>query len=98
MKNLDTIALDSIVIRNDKKFIASPIGDEIVMMSLENGSYIGINQVGTTIWEKLEHPASVKELITYLTGIYDITEEECEKKVIKYLNDLMLQDMIALIK
>jgi DNA-directed RNA polymerase delta subunit len=98
MKDLDLLNLNSIIVRNDKNFMISPIGDELVMMNMENGSYIGINEVGTAIWEKLEQPRPVTELINYLLEMYDIEREECEKRTIKYLTDLIHQGMLIVIK
>ncbi len=97
MKKSPVITLDTVIVRNDKQFMISPIGDELVMMSMENGNYIGINNVGTAIWAKLENPNSVKELISYLLETYDISKEECEKKTLKYLNDLMQQEMLTIV-
>ena len=98
MENSGIIGKDSLVVRNDKKFITSPIGDEIVMMSMESGNYIGINKMGTEIWQRLEHPTTVKSLIGYLLDVYDIKEEECSGKTIKYLNDMLAANMIVLLQ
>ena len=92
------ITIDTVVMRNDKKFMASPVGDEIVMMSMESGNYIGMNSVATVIWEKLKQPISVKELIAFLLDNYDIDKEECERKTLKYLNDLVKEEMLVTTK
>lgn len=98
MNKTNCITSDTIVVRNDKKFITSPIGDEIVMMSMESGNYIGINEVGAVIWNKLEKPATIKEVIEYLLSIYDITEEACTEKTIKHIADMAEQEMVLILK
>jgi len=97
MKKTTVISPGSVVVRNDNKFMISPIGDEIVMMSMENGNYIGINSVGASIWEKLEQPTPVNELVNYLVVIYDIHKDECEQKTIKYLYDMLDAEMLTVI-
>ncbi|MCW3124003.1 MAG: hypothetical protein JWQ38_3495 [Flavipsychrobacter sp.] len=97
MANTDIITPDTVVVRNDKKFITSPIGDEIVMMSIESGNYIGINEVASTIWKKLETPLTVKDLVTYLLASYDIGEKECEEKTIAHLDDMLKKNMISIV-
>ena len=98
MDNTSSVTPDTIVVRNDKKFITSPIGDEIVMMSMESGNYIGINEVGAVIWNKLEQPTAIKEVINYLLSIYDITEEECSEKTMKHITDMAGQEMVLILE
>ena len=98
MDKITSITPDTVVVRNDKKFITSPIGDEIVMMSMESGNYIGINEVGAVIWNKLEQPTAIKEVVNYLLSIYDITEEECSEKTMKHIFDMAGQEMILILE
>lgn len=97
MKKSNNITVDTVLVRNDKKFITSPLGDELVMMSMENGSYIGTNEVGTFIWQNLSTPRSVAELVQLLMDTYEISETECSTKTIKHLNDMLLEDMVIII-
>ena len=98
MDNISNITVDTMVVRNDKKFITSPIGEELVMMSMESGNYIGINEVGAVIWNKLEKPIAIKEVITYLLRIYDISEKECAEKTLKHINDMAKEEMVLILK
>ncbi len=98
MDKINRITPDTIVVRNDKKFITSPIGDEIVMMSMESGNYIGINEVGAVIWNKLEQPMTIKEVINYLLSIYDITEDACTEKTVKHIADMANQEMVLIVE
>lgn len=98
MDKINKITPDTIVVRNDKKFITSPIGDEIVMMSMESGNYIGINEVGAVIWNKLEQPMTIKEVINYLLSIYDITEDACTEKTVKHIADMANQEMVLIVE
>lgn len=98
MDKINRITPDTIVVRNDKKFITSPIGDEIVMMSMESGNYIGINEVGAVIWNKLEQPMTIKEVINYLLSIYDITEDACTEKTVKHIANMANQEMVLIVE
>ena len=42
--------------------VSSEIDGEVVMMSVDQGKYFGINSVGSRIWSLLESPVSVKEM------------------------------------
>lgn len=90
------LTLDTVVVRNDKKFITSPIGEEIVMMSIESGNYVGMNHVATDIWNKLEKPSSVRDLVTYLLEIYDISRDTCESATFRHLANMLSHEMLQI--
>lgn len=88
------LTLDSVVSRNEKKFLSSRIGEETVMMDIDTGDYIGINNVGSDIWNRLEQPVSVRDIIGFLTGAYDVSPEQCEKETFEYLQKMQQHEML----
>ena len=83
----EQVSLSSIAQRNTEIVDAS-IDGETVMMSIENGQYYGLDQIGSHIWSKLETPQKVEELCQELGKEYDVTEQECQKDVLQFLNTL----------
>jgi hypothetical protein len=92
------ILLDSVVVRNDKSYLASAVGDELVMMGIESGTYVGMNSVGSVIWGLLEQPIAVNELVYRLTELYEVPREVCEKQVLGYLQKINEQEMLTEIR
>ncbi|MEG2786608.1 MAG: lasso peptide biosynthesis PqqD family chaperone [Romboutsia sp.] len=62
-------------------------GDK-VMMDLEKGQYFALNSVGSRIWEQLEKPVKVSQIVNTLLGEYEVEEDECEKSVIDFIEGL----------
>jgi hypothetical protein len=89
------ITTASILSRNADKFLASRISNETVMMNMDSGDYIGINQTGSEIWEKLEVPVSVQSLIDQILQHYDVPEEQCKTETILYLQQMLAQEMLT---
>jgi hypothetical protein len=58
------------------------------MMSVEKGQYFGLEPVGSRVWELIEKPVKVAELIDGLLGKYDVDRETCEKDVLAFLEEL----------
>jgi hypothetical protein len=85
--NKENISLDSMVSQIED-IVASDIDDEKVMMSVEKGQYFGLEPVGSRIWEMIEQPVRVSELIDALLGKYDVDRETCEKDVLAFLEEL----------
>ena len=87
----------TVVQRNEGKFLANALGDEIVMMDIDSGDYLGINPVGADIWNLLTEPLSVDALIERLQGIYNVDAEQCTTEVKAFLSKMLEQDMLILV-
>ncbi len=59
----------------------------MVMMNMDNGDFISMNNVGADIWNLCGQPTTVKDLIQQLVALYDISEEQCAKEVIGFLQN-----------
>lgn len=82
------------IIKRDPEMLASKMDDEYVMMSVENGEYYGLDQVGSRIWELLEDEIRVSTLIDQLTAEYEVSREQCEQDVFSFLQDLAEKRLI----
>jgi hypothetical protein len=61
------------------------IDEEVVILSVENSEYYGLEKVGSRIWELLEHPISFRELISKLMKEFDVSEEQCTTDTLTFL-------------
>lgn len=93
-----TLLKSDILYRNEEGFLSNKLGDEMVMMNLESGDYLGINEVGFVIWDYLQNPKSVQEIFDYLVSEYEVTSEDCERDTMPYLQQLLLQKVILIKK
>ena len=90
------IDLSTVVVRS-KDVLVSEIDNEVVMMSIENGSYSGLDSIGSEIWELLETPRRVSEVCDVLMERYDVDRPRCEKDVLVFLDDLASDETIKVI-
>lgn len=84
----------SIIQQNTKRFLANHLSGEMVFMNLDNGSYLGLNAIGTAIWNSTEQPASVEEIVAKLMGQYNVDQETCEQQTIALLVQMQDEQMI----
>ncbi|MFN5044048.1 MAG: PqqD family protein [Bacteroidota bacterium] len=82
--------------RNDENFLISQLGQELVLMDTKTGDYLGINAVGTHIWNLLAGSKSVQELVTDLISRFEVTESQCQTEVENFLSDLEKRKMVSL--
>lgn len=93
MKTSPVITSNSIVQRNPK-LIANQMDGEIVMMSIDNGEYYGLDEVGSRIWELMDKPVSIEELIDSLVMEFEVSREECFQDTLEFLGDLFAKDLL----
>lgn len=65
------------------------------MMSIEQGEYYGLGQIGSKIWLLIEQPKKVKELIKLLTEKYDVEDKQCQHDVCSFLTQLHEKGLIV---
>lgn len=85
---------DTIIQRNESRFLASQLGAEIVMMDMDSGDYLGINSVASDMWAMLEAPIKVETLIKNMVELYDVSEEVCKAEVDMFLPKMFAQNML----
>ena len=86
-----SINLKSKVQRKDQDLIANEIEGELVMMNLKSGKYFGLNLISTRIWELIEKPVSLQQLVSLMSDEYKVTQEKCEEEVSEFI--LQLKDL-----
>lgn len=84
------------MVRKQGDWLAAKVGDELVMMSAEQGHYIGLSEVGARIWELLDTPRDLDAVCAQLQLEYDVAAEICRAEVESFLNELVKHGAIAL--
>ena len=67
----------------------SSVDDERVVLDTDSEIYYGLNEVGAHLWEQLEKPRSVDELVTSTAEEFDVATSECREDVRSFLADLL---------
>lgn len=88
------IELDSIIFKKEE-IDDSDLDGEKVMMNLDKGQYFMMNSVGSRIWEIINEPISVRDIICILVDEYDITSDECEKNLKTFVKELWEAELIS---
>jgi hypothetical protein len=85
----------SIISRNPQ-ILSSKMDEEIIMMSVQNSEYYGVNPVGAYIWQMLEQPCSIENIIEMLVNEYDVNKEQCMNDIIPFLIKLEEKKIISI--
>lgn len=97
MDDQSTIVLNTVVSQIEE-IITSDMGGEIVMMSLENSAYYGLDTIGSRIWQLIEQPMSVSSVCDTLQTEFEVEPDQCCQDVLELLNRLHKQNLIRVIQ
>ena len=84
----------STVVSRSEEPVAVEVDRKIVMMSVEQAMYFGLEGTGPRIWALLEQPRSVASLCEALTGEFEVDPEDCRREVIGFLEELRTAQLI----
>lgn len=60
-----------------RDWLSTQSGQEILMMNLERGTYVGLNPVAARIWELIETPCTIDALCDRLVEEFEVSPEVC---------------------
>ena len=96
MENIYLISTDTWVKQNREQLLISEVGTELVIMNIETGKYVTLNNQGHLIWKLIEKPVKVSALIAHLTEQFAVSEAECTKDTLEYLQKIKEENLIIL--
>jgi hypothetical protein len=88
------LTLDSLVAQAPD-LLASGMDGETVLLSLEQGRYYGLEEVGSRIWELLAAPRRVGDVCATLCREYEVDAATCAADVLDFLRALAAEKMIV---
>jgi|SRR6266480_39699 len=91
MLNLDCI------VQRDPDVMTAEAERDLVMVSIANGLYYGVSEVAREIWETIQQPKKVSDLIDDLAGTYNIDRTTCEQETLSFLEDLRTEGLLKVL-
>ena len=96
MQTANAINQDTIVAQMPDLVAVDTGDEETAMLDIQSGKYFGLDDIGSRIWELIEKPRTVHEVVVELLKEYEIEEEPCLRDVLAFLNKLNKQKLIKL--
>ena len=72
-------------------------GYEIHYMNVANGSYYGLDPVGSRIWALIAEGRLVSELCALLLEEFEVEPGQCEHHVLTFLNKLAQNNLVTVV-
>jgi len=90
----ETISCDSRPKRQEQ-IIVQKGSNDVLLFSMEDGSYYALNEVGNRIWELCDGTHEVAQLISILAKEYDAPHKIIEMDVMEVLEELQSKNLIV---
>lgn len=87
MSSQPALEPQTIVVRSPDQ-VSGDLDGKVVLLSIENGEYYNMNEVGSRIWTLLEKPMTISALIDQLLAEFEIDRPTCEKETTTFLVQL----------
>ena len=91
------ISLDTTVSASSQQVCCS-IADEMVLLSMRDGEYYGLNEVAATIWNLILQPTTVRHIRdTLVTEFSDVDAAECEQALFHFLGEMISLNLVVVV-
>jgi hypothetical protein len=87
---------DATIISRSPSVLTAEVDGEVVMMSIEQGRYFGLDDIGSDIWRRIDPPCSFAVLIDGLAADYDADRATISNDVQSLLGRMAEQDVVRL--
>lgn len=77
---------------------AAAFGDELVLLNVENAKYYSLDDIGADIWQRLESPVAVSDLIAALATDYGTDKAVVEKDVLALFRKAIEAEIFVLVE
>jgi hypothetical protein len=81
-------------VRVAKDVVFRDVSGEAVLLNLATGTYFGLNEVGTRIWNLLLEHESVDDVVSRLLTEFDVKEEVVRSDLETLIKDLRLKGLL----
>ncbi|MFZ6864643.1 PqqD family protein [Undibacterium sp. Ji67W] len=92
-----SLDLDSLIVRQTD-MVAAPMGEHLMMMSVEQGCYYDLNPTARFIWQVLETPRRIRDLCLLVSAEFEVSDVVCQNTVLNFANHLLLENVVSVIK
>lgn len=94
---MPALTLDSVVVASPQQ-VAASLGEEVVILGLEDGAYFGLRGVGARIWEFLGQPVRLRDVAARIVTEFDVDGPRCERDVLAFAEAMRSRHLIEVVR
>jgi hypothetical protein len=83
----DTVSLS-------KQSVWCDLNGEVAILQISSGVYFGLEGAGGCIWQFLQEPRTVSQIIDHLVLSFEVSKDVCEQLTLAFLEELVANQLI----
>ena len=91
-----SIALETRVARVPG-LIGAQLDNETILLGVEQSAYFGLDATAQSIWQAIEEPRRVREIVASLTARYDVDAARCAAQTCAFLEQLVAAGLAQIV-
>ena len=82
------------LIARNPEVCAAELDGEICLFEPEKAEYLNLNATGSAIWNMLEEPAEVEQLLAALHNRYSVDADTCRQETEAFISEALKRGML----
>ena len=92
---MNSIMKDSII-TVAKEQVSCDLAGDTAILDLKSGQYYGLNSVGARIWNLIQEPKTVAEVLKIIVDEYDVEASSCERDLVTLIEQLQGKGLVEI--
>lgn len=84
---------DTVVI--SPQAMARQVGEETVILDLASGNYLGLDPVGTRIWQLLGEGQSLAAVLEAILAEYEVGRDQAQSDLLKLMEQMQAHGLVS---
>ncbi len=85
------------VVRQAQDVVSADVGDEVMLLGIEQSAYYDLKQTGGRIWSLLAEATSVRGVCSTLQQEFDVSASTCESQTLAYVQRLHAEGLVDVV-
>lgn len=91
----ERVPLDASVVATERQ-LSTTLGDEVIILGLDDSMYYGLTATGARIWELVQTPRTIDDILSVITAEFEVDRERAEADLQPLLADLQARGLVAI--
>ena len=78
-----------------QEVLFQPLGEEAVLLNLQNNRYYGLNEVGARMWQLLQEHGELYAVVAQMVAEYEVEEAVLRQDLQTLIAQLVEQEMLT---
>jgi hypothetical protein len=93
MKNMTKILINSTVVMADD-VVSCDLDGEAAILNLKDGVYYGLDPVGAKIWNLIQKPMVLNDVVEIIWDEYDVDINRCKDDIFELVEELLNNGLV----